>query len=474
MEELYQFDQEYRDHISTVDAKGKRLWVFPKKPKGKFHTLRIVVAILLLFLLFIGPFIKVDGHPFILLNIIDRRFIIFGTPFWPQDFHLIVLASISLVLFIILFTVIYGRVWCGWACPQTIFMEMVFRKIEYWIEGDANKQRKLDKMPWNSEKIFKRGFKQLIFIIVALIISHLFMAYIIGVDQVKEIVTQSPMSHLAGFAGLMFFTFFFYLVFANLREQVCIALCPYGRLQGVFVSQSTIAVMYDWLRGEPRGRIRKNKNEHENKKGDCIDCKMCVHVCPTGIDIRNGTQLECINCTACMDACDDVMAKIKRPQGLIRLASYQSIKEGVKNLFSTRVVGYSVVLLFLIALQVYLLTTREPVETTVVRVPGMLYQEQENNRISNLYNIQFVNKTFEDISLDIRLKDLENGEIKRVGDEKISVPSNESVEGVFFIELPKEIINKTKTNLVIEVLVGNEVIDEVKTNFLGPVIMKKL
>ena len=289
MEELYQFDQEYRDHISTVDAKGKRLWVFPKKPKGKFHTLRIVVAILLLFLLFIGPFIKVDGHPFILLNIIDRRFIIFGTPFWPQDFHLIVLAFISLVLFIILFTVIYGRVWCGWACPQTIFMEMVFRKIEYWIEGDANKQRKLDKMSWNSEKIFKRGFKQVIFIIVALIISHLFMAYIIGVDQVKEIVTQSPMGHLAGFAGLMFFTFFFYLVFANLREQVCIALCPYGRLQGVFVSQSTIAVMYDWLRGEPRGRIRKNKNEQENKKGDCIDCKMCVHVCPTGIDIRNGT-----------------------------------------------------------------------------------------------------------------------------------------------------------------------------------------
>jgi len=473
MEDLYQFDQEHRDHISTVDAKGKRVWVFPKKPKGKFHTLRVLVAIILLSLLFIGPFIKVDGHPFILLNIIDRKFIIFGTPFWPQDFHLIVLALISLVLFIILFTVIYGRVWCGWACPQTIFMEMVFRKIEYWIDGDANKQRKLDKMPWNSEKIFKRGLKQLIFILIALIISHLFMAYIIGVDQVKEIVTQSPMNNLAGFTGLMFFTFLFYLVFANLREQVCIALCPYGRLQGVFVGQSTIAVMYDLLRGEPRGRIRKNKNEQEKEKGDCIDCKMCVHVCPTGIDIRNGTQLECINCTACMDACDDVMTKVKRPKGLIRLASYQSIKEGVLNLFTTRVIGYSVVLLLLVALQVYLLTTREPVETTVVRVPGMLYQEQENNRISNLYNIQFVNKTFEDITLEIKLKDLENGEIKRVGDEKISVPSNENVEGVFFIELPKEIINKTKTNLVIEVLVDNEVIDEVKTNFLGPVIMKK-
>ena len=472
MEDLYQFEQEYRDHISTVDARGKRVWVFPKKPKGKYHTLRAIVAVFLLVLLFSAPFIQVDGHPFILLNIIDRKFILFGTPFWPQDFHLIVLAFISLVLFIVLFTVIYGRVWCGWACPQTIFMEMVFRKIEFWIEGDANKQRKLDKMPWNGEKIFKRGLKQVIFFTIALIISHLFMAYLIGVDQVKEIVTQSPMNHLAGFAGLMLFTFLFYLVFANLREQVCIALCPYGRLQGVFVGKSTIAVMYDWLRGEPRGRIRKNKEGKKDDKGDCIDCKMCVHVCPTGIDIRNGTQLECINCTACMDACDDVMKKVDRPQGLIRLASYQSIKEGVKNLFNTRVIGYSIVLIFLVALQIYLLTTREPVETTIVRVPGMLYQEQDNNRISNLYNIQFVNKTFEDIKLDVRLKDFENGEIKRVGGEVISVPSNENLKGVFFIELPKASLNKTKTNLVIEILVDDEVIDEVKTNFLGPIVLK--
>ncbi len=472
MEDLYQFDEEYRDHISTVDARGKRVWVYPKKPKGKYHTLRAIVAIFLLVILFTMPFIQVDGHQFILFNIIDRKFILFGTPFWPQDFHLIVLAFISLVLFIVLFTVIYGRVWCGWACPQTIFMEMVFRKIEYWIEGDANKQRKLDKMPWNGEKIFRRGLKQVIFFTIALIISHLFMAYIIGVDQVKEIVTQSPMNHLAGFAGLMLFTFLFYFVFANLREQVCIVLCPYGRLQGVFVGKSTIAVMYDWLRGEPRGRIRKKKGGKENNKGDCIDCKMCVHVCPTGIDIRNGTQLECINCTACMDACDDVMKKVNRPVGLIRLASYQSIKEGVKNLFTTRVLGYSIVLIFLVALQIYLLTTREPVETTVVRVPGMLYQEQENNRISNLYNIQFVNKTFEDITLNVRLKDFENGEIKRVGGEVLSVPSNENLKGVFFIELPKESLNKTKTNLVIEVLVNDEVIDEVKTNFLGPIVLK--
>ena len=468
MEDLYQFDQEYRNEIATVDSKGKRIWVFPKKPKGKYHTLRIIVAFILLGLLFSGPFIKIDGHPFLLFNIFERKFIIFGTPFWPQDFHLLALALISLVLFIILFTVIYGRVWCGWACPQTIFMEMVFRKIEYWIEGDANKQRKLAQMPWNSEKIFKKGIKQVIFLGIAIIISHLVMAYLIGVDGVKEIVSQSPLNNMGGFLGLMLFAFLFYFVFAYLREQVCIALCPYGRLQGVFLGKDSIAVMYDWLRGEPRGRLRKKKESEVVDKGDCIDCKMCVHVCPTGIDIRNGTQLECINCTACMDACDDVMAKVKRPIGLIRLASYTSIKEGVKSLFSTRVMGYSIILLLLLSLQIYLFSTREPVETTMVRVPGMLYQEQENNRISNLYNIQFVNKTFEEIQVEVRLRNFENATIKRVGEEDIIIPSNENIEGVFFIELPREEIQKTKTNLVIEILIDGEVIDDVKTNFLGP------
>jgi len=470
MEDLYLIDQEYRDHLSTVDAKGKRVWVYPKKPAGKFHTLRIFVAIILLFLLFAGPFIKFDGQPFLLFNIFDRKFIIFGTPFWPQDFHLFALALISFVVFIVLFTVVFGRVWCGWACPQTIFMEIVFRKIEYWIEGDANKQRRLSKMPLNNEKLIKRGTKHLIFIFISLIISHLVMAYLIGVEQVKEVVSQSPMNNLAGFTGLMVFTFLFYIVFAFLREQVCIAVCPYGRLQGVFLGENSIAVMYDWLRGEPRGKLKKDEENPTDKQGDCIDCKRCVHVCPTGIDIRNGTQLECVNCTACMDACDYVMQRIRRPKGLIRLASYNSIKNDIKNLINARVIGYSILLILLVALQVYLLTNRVPVEATIVRVPGMLYQEQDNNRISNLYNIQFVNKTFESKEISLRLQNIEEGVIKRVGEESLDIPANGNLEGVFFIEIPRDHIKSTKTSLVIDVLdENNEVIDQVKTNFLGPV-----
>lgn len=468
MEDFYKFDDDYRDHISTVDAAGKRLWIYPKKPKGYYHNLRALVAVILLGLLFAGPFIQVDGHPFMLFNVFDRKFIIFGVPFWPQDFHLIVLALITFFIFIVMFTVIYGRVWCGWACPQTIFMEMVFRKIEYWIEGDAGKQRKLQKQPWNTDKILKKGIKHIVFFSFALIISHLVMAYLIGVDETIKIISQSPLNNLAGFSGLMFFTFLFYFVFAYLREQACIAICPYGRLQGVFLGKNSIAVMYDWLRGEPRGRLKKKQDDLKKEKGDCIDCKMCVHVCPTGIDIRNGTQLECVNCTACMDACDDVMTKIKKPKGLIRLASYNSIEKGIKNLFNARVIGYSVVLIILITFQVYLFSTRIPVEATILRVPGMLYQEQDGNRISNLYNIQFVNKTYEDMNLTLKIQGNESATIKKVGDETISIPANGNLEGVYFIEFSKDDIKSTKTSLVVEIYDQDKLIDEVKTNFLGP------
>ncbi|MCK5700067.1 MAG: 4Fe-4S binding protein, partial [Cyclobacteriaceae bacterium] len=267
MENLYEFDEEYRDTIATVDEEGKRIWVYPKKPSGKFHNLRIVVSIVLLTILFGLPFIKINGDPIMLIDVFERKFIIFGIHLWPQDFHIVALSMISLVVFVVLFTVVFGRIWCGWACPQTIFMEMVFRKIEYWIEGDATRQRKLNKAPWNTEKILKKGSKHIIFIAISLIISHTFLSYIIGIEKLKAIVSQPPAENIVGFIALMAFTGFFYLVFSVLREQICIAVCPYGRLQGVFLGNSSIAVMYDWLRGEPRGRLKKGKIQEE--KGDC-------------------------------------------------------------------------------------------------------------------------------------------------------------------------------------------------------------
>jgi len=467
MEDIYQIQEEYRDTIATVDQKGKRIWIYPRKPRGFYHNLRIVVSIVLLAVFFAIPFIEVNGHPLMLINVFEREFIILGVPIWPQDFHIVALGLISFVVFIVLFTVIYGRVWCGWACPQTIFMEMVFRKIEYCIEGDATQQKRLNDAPWSTNKVFKKALKHGIFILFSLLISHTVMAYLIGIEQVKEIISQPPTEHLAGFIGLMAFTFIFYFVFSFFREQVCIAVCPYGRLQGVFLGNSSIAVMYDWLRGEKRGRLKKGQKTEENQ-GDCIDCKMCVYACPTGIDIRNGTQLECVNCTACMDACDAVMDKVGFPKGLIKYASHNGIQDGKSKIFTTRVAGYSIVLLSLLSLIFFMLLTRPAIEATILKVPGQLYQEQPDNRISNLYNIQFINKTYQEADVNLAVKDIEDAEITRVGEEDLVIPASGTVDGVFFIEIPRSALTDMKMRLIVQIINNGEVVDEVKTNFMGP------
>ncbi len=466
-ENLYEYDEQFRDGIATVDEEGKRVWVYPKKPKGYFHNLRKVVSAVLLILLFAGPFITISGRPLLLLNIFERKFVIFGQAFWPQDFFLLALLLITFFVFVILFTVVFGRLWCGWACPQTLFMEMVFRKIEYWLEGDANQQRKLNQRNWDFDKIWRKGLKHAIFMLVSIIIAHTVMAYLIGYKEVINIVSQPPTAHLSGFIGLTFFTFIFYGVFSYLREQACIAICPYGRLQGVLLDKKSIAVMYDWLRGEPRGKIKKNSDEQP--KGDCIDCKLCVHVCPTGIDIRNGTQLECVNCTACIDACDEVMVKINKPKGLIRYASYDSIKEGVKGLFNNRVKAYSVVLLLLISVLITALATRSEIDVTILKVPGQLYQKTDDGQITNLYNVQFINKTFEPTEVSLRVLSLDQAEISKVGGGNLKIEANSLAEGVYFIKIPSENLKSAKTSVTVGVFNGEELVDEIDTKFLGPV-----
>lgn len=467
---LYQYDEEYRDTIATVDEQGKRIWVYPKKPKGRYHRARIAVSVVLLSILFAGPFIKIGGEPFLLLNIFERKFSILGVVFWPQDFFILALVLITFFVFIILFTVVFGRVWCGWACPQTLFMEMVFRKIEYLIDGDANQQRKLARGPWNAEKIRKRTLKHLIFALIAILIGHVAMAYLIGVEEVQEIVSQSPAENLAGFAGLVAFSIVFYSVFAFFREQACIAVCPYGRLQGVLLVKDSMAVMYDWIRGEPRGKLKKKEVQAE--KGDCIDCKLCVHVCPTGIDIRNGTQLECVNCTACIDACDDVMTKIGKDTGLIRPTSHSAIETGNKRIFTPRVAGYSVVLTLLVVLLAVFISGRADVEATVLRVPGMLYQRMDDNQIQNLYNIQFINKTTEPMELTLKVLNLEGTTLEKVGGPEINVPAKGKLDAIFTFRIPEDQLTGAKTRVNLGLYNGDELIDEIKTNFLGPIILK--
>jgi cytochrome c oxidase accessory protein FixG len=293
------------------------------------------------------------------------------------------------------------------------------------------------------------------------------MAYLVGVDQTFAIASTSPLKNLPGFIGLVAFTVIFYGVYAKFREQACIAVCPYGRLQGVLLTKESIVVAYDWLRGEPRGKLKKSKVE-ANPHGDCIDCHLCVHVCPTGIDIRNGTQLECVNCTACIDACDDVMIKIGKPKGLIRFASYNSIKEGIQKIVNARVVGYSLILLALLAVLGFAFITRSDVETTVVKIPGTLYQ-RDSGFITNLYNIEFVNKTFSELALDLKVEESLKVELVNVAGKPIVVPAEGFVKGVYFIRIPEKQVTNARTVIKLGVYHNGKLVETVKVKFIGPV-----
>lgn len=464
IEEFYR-DESFRNSIATIDEKGKRKWIYPKKPKGRFYRVRTYLSYVLLALLFVWPWIKVNGHPVMLFNILERKFIIFGIVFWPQDFFLFMLAMITFIVFIILFTALFGRLWCGWLCPQTIFMEMIFRKIEYFIEGDYMQQRALDKAPASPQKFLRKLTKHAVFFFIAFLIANTFLAYIIGSDELVKIISDDPANHKGGLLAILLFTGVFYGVYARFREQACIVVCPYGRLQGVLLDKNSVVIAYDYKRGEPREKLRKDQ---QRKAGDCIDCHQCVHVCPTGIDIRNGTQLECVNCTACMDACDDIMDKTGKPRGLIRYTSENAIALKQKFKITPRIIGYSVLLFVLATTLLTLLALRSDFEATVLRTPGQLFQRLDNDRISNLYNIKAVNKTFDAVPVTVELIE-PKGEIKWVGMGMKEIPGQGLAEGEFFIVLNRAQIKANKTIVLIELKSGNKTVKKIKTSFLGPV-----
>lgn len=463
-------DEAFRDSIGTIDEDGKRKFIYPKKPKGKFYEYRKYVSYFLLAILVANPFIKINGNQFMLFNVLERRFNIFGFPFWPQDFYLFVISMIIGVVFVILFTVVFGRIFCGWICPQTIFLEMIFRRIEYWIDGDRGSQMRLAKQAWNAEKIRKRIFKWILFFIISFLIANVFLAYVVGSDALYLMIEEGPINQSSNFIALLIFTGVFYFVFVWFREQVCIIACPYGRLQGVLLDNKSINVAYDFVRGEKElGRAKFNKQEDRasSGKGDCIDCKQCVHVCPTGIDIRNGTQLECINCTACIDECDTIMDSIGLPKGLIRYASEDEIEKKAPFKFTARMKGYTAVLGILIAVFVGLLFLRNDVEATILRLPGQLF-EHKGDKISNVYTYKIVNKTSKDYN-SIHFEIISHsGEIKKVGNQNFKIVKQGISEGTMFIEIKEFQLDSDNTKLQIGVYDGKNLLETTTTNFLAP------
>ena len=455
---------DFREHLSTVDKKGKRVWLYPKVVKGNFYKWRTLTSWVLLSILFVLPWLHFKGHPLFLFNIIERKFILFGIPFWPQDLHIIAIGLIAFMVFIIAFTAVFGRFFCGWICPQTIFMEMVFRKIEFAIEGSPKRQKKLNEQEWNWEKIWKKSLKNTVFWIISFAIANTFLAYIVGSEELVKTATDPVGKHIGGFLTLILFTTIFYFVFARVRELVCVMICPYGRLQGVLLDPNSIVVAYDYNRGEPRGKLQKNAT---TQTGDCVDCGICVDVCPTGIDIRNGTQLECTHCTACIDACNEVMAKIKKPEGLIRHASQMELKIGKKGFWTNRVKAYTAMWVVLFGVFVSLVLARKDLQVSIFRATGSTYLMNKDSSISNLYTIKMVNKTFHRIQITVRSSN-QDQELIILSDSLWVEPGHLRSLPVV-VKMSKKAIKENTLPVQIDVYSDKELIGKAQNTFLAPV-----
>jgi cytochrome c oxidase accessory protein FixG len=462
--------EDYRDHLATADKEGHRRWVYAKKPRGVWHRRRAWFSVALIAIMFAGPWIRIHGNPLLMINILERRFSILGQIFWPQDTVIFAVAMLVFITSIIIFTTAFGRLWCGWACPQTVMMEMVFRKIEYLIEGDAGEQRALAAAPWNRRKVFKKALKHAVFFALSFIIGNTLLAYIVGSEQLLAIQFDDPRRHVFGLTAMLLFTLLFYGIFARFREQACTFICPYGRFMSAAIDENTLVVAYDYKRGEKRSPLHRGQPVEQRKAeglGDCVACRQCVAVCPTGIDIRNGTQMECVNCTACIDACDTIMDKVGRPRGLIRFASLNNIERGEKQRFTKRMALYSAVLAGLVALFLFLVFTRSAVETTLLRAPGALFQQTADGRIENLYTMKIINKTSRDIPLELRLENVP-GTLRVMSPGPLTVIKEKLVQTSVLIELDPKVLTGANTRLKIGIYSHGKRLETVDTSFVGP------
>lgn len=467
-------NEKFRTEVATMDNKGTRKWIYAKKPSGKYTNYRALVSTILLTLLVVLPFIKLpNGNPIFKFDVFNTVFILFGYPFFTTDFFLLAIGMIVSVVFIILFTTVYGRLFCGWLCPQTIFLEFVFRKIEFLIEGDRGKQIRLDKQEWDEEKILKRGAKWFVFYVISFFFTNIFMAYLLGADVLIQFITDGPSEHIGMLIGIIIFSLFFYFVFAWFREQACTLVCPYGRFQGVLIDKKTIQISYDFVRGENvkgRAKFKKGEDRKANGKGDCIDCGQCVAVCPTGIDIRNGSQLECVNCTACMDACDDIMTKINYPTGLIKYASEEDIIEGTKFKINARLVAFTSALVLMLVAMTSFMVNRSDVEVKFLQVPGKDFSV-EGKYITNTLQYNLMNKTNNTYKLTVHVKTFSDGETNILSEPNqfILVEQGTLKQGLIKIKIPRSKLTSYKVPIDLEIKDGKgNVIDHYEISFMAP------
>ncbi|MBK7032370.1 MAG: cytochrome c oxidase accessory protein CcoG [Ignavibacteria bacterium] len=477
--DLVEDHERFRAELGSIHPDGKRRWIYARKPKGRFTTWRTILGWFLMAFLVLAPFVKVGGHQFLLLNIIDREFVLFGMPFWPNDFYLVALLFLTGVITVVLFTATLGRIWCGWLCPQTIFMEIVFRQIEYLIEGGPKEQAQRTAGPWNWDRIWRTGLKVVVFFAISFGIANVFLSYVISSDVLLQYVKNGPAAHLELFGGLLFFTFVFFMVFYRFREQACLIACPYGRYMSALVDENTIAVTYDFKRGEDRAKWTRADNEAKKiavpgsttftrpeQKGDCVDCHQCVTVCPTGIDIRNGIQLECVNCTACIDACDEVMDKVGLDRGLVRYSSLNAVENGRAKVFTKRIKAYLAVWFVMVAAVSTLFIFRHDLDVVVLRQEGTTWVTMQEG-IANFYHLQIINKTDHDIPYEMHVTSPHGFSIKNIGLPS-HVGSEDILKGRFIIIRENDAPKTTETKLTIEMTTNGKVFHTITTSFIAP------
>lgn len=430
-----------QERLATTDELGNRVYTYPIKVKGKWSNIRFFFSWFLIFIYLVLPWIRIDGHQVILLNLAKREFHIFGTTFYGHDGPLLLFVLLGFVFSVTIITAIWGRVWCGYACPQTVFIEKIYRVIERLVEGSVARSRKLDQAPWNFTKVWKRALKWFLYLIVSLHIVHSGMGYFVGTHELLEISFQSPYQNLTLFISMLVLTAIILFDFGWFRDQFCIIACPYGRFQSIAMDESSLIIGYDAQRGEPR---KRTKGVAVEDTGDCVNCGQCVKACPTGIDIRDGLQMECIACTACIDACDEIMVKVKKPKGLIRYTSEFELK-GQKRKFSKRILVY---LLFLITITsgfFYQLDSRDRLSIQVLRGKGETFTKIKDELILNHFVLKIHNYQHSTDKLTVSLNSyqIQNVELIFPGDFLFVNKDNNTVS-IFFKFNPNILINGSK------------------------------